>query len=155
MPLPPAEVATTLRWLDELDEALGEIADAALGLHPDVAASVSRAARDVAERVAHFRRALAGRVELAELLPSRWVPLGHVDIQTAEQLGRSVCRAASLPPEVVEAAHTAVTEENDRRAFLRQVGEVAGVAFVNLARVLWEDHPHLAPPGWRDSGGHV
>ena len=121
MPLPPAVVATTLRWLDELDEALGEIADAALGLHPDVAASVSRAARDVAERVAHFRRALAGRVELAELLPSRWVPLGHVDIQTAEQLGRSVCRAAqrSLKP------HTQPLQR-------RTIGEPSYVRWVRL-----------------------
>ena len=157
MPLPLTVVATTSEWLDELDNALVDITDAAQSLRSDVASSVDRAARDVAERVAHFRGALAGHADLTDLtdlLPSRWVPLGHVDVQTAERISEPVRRVACLPPEVLRAVHS-ITDENEKSALLRQVGEVASVAFVNLARFLWEDHPHLAPPGWHDSSGHL
>jgi hypothetical protein len=154
VPLPPGVVATASAWLDELDVALVEISGAAQSLESDVAASVDRAARDVAERVAHFRRALAGHVDLADLLPSRWVPLGHVDVQTAERICEPVQRVACLPPQVLRAVHS-VTDDNEKSALLRQVGEVASAAFVNLARLLREDHPHLAPPGWHDSSAHL
>lgn len=143
----PAEVrVATVRWLEEMDDGLVALAKTARGLDFPAGPALAQAVSEVAERIAHFRLVLVGAVPLSKLLPSHTNPLGTVDKDIAEATHHEVRRVATLPPEVTNAAHSHLPEDSIRRAFLRQVGDVAGTAFVNLARSLWEDHPHLAPP---------
>lgn len=151
MSLPQQVIVPALRWLDEVDAGLVAISSFSRGFDPAVTTRLAVATTDVAARVANFRAALAGRARLADLLPSSWVPLDHVDAAVAEVIGAEVRRVATLPEEVVAAAHTTLTDDDERKAFLRQVGGVTGIIFVNLARTLWNDYPHLAPPGWADA----
>ena len=147
MPLPVRVVTVTAEWLNGIDAALTAMVEASRGFDPAIASRLTPAVGYVAGRTAHFRQALVGHTELSGLLPARWTPLGSVDESVAQTIYGDVLRAASLPDAFVEAAHSDLVGE-EKKAFLRQVGDVAGTAFVNLARRLWHDHPHFALPGW-------
>lgn len=146
--LPAPLRAATTRWLDEVDVGLVALAATARRLEPPVGTALAQAAADVADRAAHFRLALVGAVALSQLLRSNANPLGTIPQGIAERIHLDVQRIATLPAEVTSTAHSHLPDEFIRRAFLQRVGDVAGTAFINLARSLWEDHPHLAPLTW-------
>jgi len=148
--LPIQVVTATTQWLSEMDRGLVALATTARGLHPPVGPALAVAVSEVADRMAHFRLAMAGAIPLSDLLTSDTHPLGPLDRNVAQEIYLDVLRVATLPAEVTRAAHSHLTEESLRRAFLRQVGDVAGYAFLNLARSLWEAHADLAPPGWAE-----
>jgi len=148
--LPEQVISVTVKWLNEVDSGLAAMRTAASDLEADVATAIGVAVDDVGQRVENFRRALSGEVDLGHLLPSKWMPLTTVERRVAERIHVAALQSVSLPAEVTEAPHPLLDDEALRRSFLRQVGEVAGTAFINLARTLWNDHPDLAPHDWRE-----
>jgi hypothetical protein len=147
----PAEVtAATVRWLSGMDDGLAALAKTARALGPPAGPSLALAVSEVTDRVAHFRLAMAGAFALAELMNSDTHPLTTMERSVALKVHRDVLRVAALPADVRAGAQTHLTDYSLRGDFLRQVGDVAGHAFINLARQLWEDHPDLAPPGWTE-----
>jgi hypothetical protein len=143
-------MTATARWLSEMDDGLVALAKTARGLDPPVGPTLAVAVSEVTDRIAHFRLAMVGAIALSDLVNSDTHPLGTLERTVAQEIYLDVIRVATLPAEVTSAAHSHLPDEPLRRAFLRQVGDVAGYAFLNLARSLWEDHPELAPPGWTE-----
>jgi hypothetical protein len=150
--LPAEVIAPTLRWFNAMDEGLVGLAKAARGFDPPIGPTLALAVSDLADRIAHFRRALVSDTVRCDLLPANAAPLMVVDRDTAQVIHLDVLRVATLPADLTSAAREHLANDSLRRAFLRQVGDIAGMAFVNLARSLWKAHPDLAPLGWKDSG---
>ena len=95
--LPAEVIAPTLRWLNAMDEGLVALAKAARGFDPPIGPTLALAVSDVADRIAHFRRALISDTVRCDLLPSNGDPLMAVDRRTAEVIHLDVLRVATLP----------------------------------------------------------
>jgi len=152
-PLPPTLISVTSDWLDSVDRALDEILAATSDIDAAMASRVALAVGGVREHTSRFRQVMRREVAVDQRADSDWVPLRTIDRTLAERIHGNVIQATSLSASVHDTAHAALPDPVQRKAFLLHVGDVAGTAFVNLARQLWEDHPDLAPEGWNEGNG--
>lgn len=145
--LPEEVVAVSAPWLESVERALGRIAEAGRSSRTAAGSVVASAAEDTFTATNHFRAVLAGTVAVSVRARSPWTRVDGISEHLAAQIHRDVVVATSIPESLLAIAREQLPED-DARAFLLLVGDVAGSSISNIAGTLWDSCAEFAPAGW-------